>query len=98
MHNEEKLIGTIRVDSGTLLLVDGVFDSLGISSAAKTRIELPNPGNDGVILNVFKADQNGEQFLIIPLSATKPISYPTSEYIPVEGIEEDDAEQVDVTE
>jgi hypothetical protein len=93
MREKETLIGTIRVDSGILLLVDGVFDNIGISATSKTRIELPNPEDNGVMLNVFKAEQNGQQFLIIPLSTAKPITYNTEDYVVIDGVEEEEEEE-----
>lgn len=61
----ESIIGYVTLNTGTLLITDGVWsDNLSVSPEEKLSIDL---GMDSIRLPVIAAKQGGQRFLLIPL-------------------------------
>jgi hypothetical protein len=61
----ESIIGYVTLNTGTLLITDGVWsDNLSVSAEEKLSIDL---GVDNIRLPVIAAKQGGQRFLLIPL-------------------------------
>jgi len=67
LEKKESIVGYITLNTGTLLLTDGVWvDNIKVSQEEKLAIDL---GTDRIKIPVIATKQNNRRFLLIPLDA-----------------------------
>lgn len=80
----ETLIGHVILNTGTLLLTDGVWsDNLHINTEEKLAIDL---NLDKVKVPVIAVRQNEQRYLLIPIDQGIPLDTPTTESVEVVDI------------
>ena len=77
----EKILGYVNIPSGSLLLVDGAFESdLPVNKQHCLTLDL---NAEYVSLPIIAIQQHGKRFILIPLDAAKPIT-DEDEYVTTE--------------
>ena len=77
----EQLAGHIIVDSGSLLITDGIWDSPGISKANKIKLDLDE--DKRLKVPVTTVLQNGRRFIILDVDGAVEVS-PVTEKVDTE--------------
>jgi len=90
----ENIVGHIVLNTGTLLLTDGVWiDNIKVSQEEKLAIDL---GTDRIRVPVIGTKQNGRRFLLIPLDAAEQKDVPENDKVDIEDpIKEEEKEKDD---
>lgn len=78
----ENTIGYLETDSGTLLITDGIWETLiNVNPRNKISVDL---GVDRVRVPVIATRQNGRRFILIPVDLAEPITKETEEVVKVD--------------
>ena len=74
-QEKEQLAGHVVIDSGSLLITDGIWDANGISQNNKLKLDL---GEDKVLkVPVTTMLQNGRRFVILDIDAAVGVEAPS---------------------
>lgn len=95
-EGKECIVGKLILESGTLLLTDGVWtDNIRVTPEEKLAIDL---GTDRLEVPILGTKQNGRRFLLIPIDASVQKERPDGDLVPVEDtvpLEEEEGEKND---
>jgi len=74
VEGKETAIGTLMLNTGTLLLTDGVWvDNIRVAQNEKVAIDL---GADRIQVPIIGTKQHGRRFLLIPIDAAEQKNIP----------------------
>ncbi len=78
----ETVIGYIETDSGSLLITDGIWDSIvNVNPRNRVHVDL---GVDRIRLPVIATKQNDRRFLLIPIDQAEPLADSSTDKVNVE--------------